>query len=42
MGQSSMIFEPFAVGGCRSYLIGCSDTLSAALDADLITADDFR
>jgi glyoxylase-like metal-dependent hydrolase (beta-lactamase superfamily II)/rhodanese-related sulfurtransferase len=26
-----MIFEQVATGGCQSYLIGCADTLSAAL-----------
>ena len=26
-----MIFEQFAVGGCRSYLVGCADTCAAAL-----------
>ena len=26
-----MIFEHIATGGCQSYLVGCSDTRSAAL-----------
>ncbi|MEI9983554.1 MAG: hypothetical protein WDN69_10320 [Aliidongia sp.] len=26
-----MLFEHVATGGCQSYLIGCADTLSAAL-----------
>ena len=26
-----MIFEQVATGGCQSYLVGCPDTLSAAL-----------
>ena len=26
-----MIFETIETGGCRSYLLGCTDTCSAAL-----------
>lgn len=35
-----MIFEQIATGGCRSYLIGCGDTCSAALiDPELSQID---
>src|SRR3569623_3199491 len=38
-----MIFEQVATGGCQSYLIGCADTLSAALiDPEISQIDRYR
>jgi glyoxylase-like metal-dependent hydrolase (beta-lactamase superfamily II)/rhodanese-related sulfurtransferase len=35
-----MIFEQIAIGGCRSYLVGCADTCAAALiDPELSQID---
>jgi glyoxylase-like metal-dependent hydrolase (beta-lactamase superfamily II)/rhodanese-related sulfurtransferase len=38
-----MIFEQVATGGCRSYLVGCADTLSAALiDPEISQVDRYK
>ena len=38
-----MIFEQVAVGGCRSYLIGCADSCAAALiDPEISQVDRYR
>ena len=38
-----MIFEQMATGGCQSYLVGCSDTLSAALiDPEISQIDRYK
>lgn len=38
-----MIFEQVAAGGCRSYLVGCPDTLSAVLiDPEISQIDRYR
>jgi len=38
-----MIFEQIATGGCQSYLVGCSDTLSAALiDPEISQIDRYK
>jgi glyoxylase-like metal-dependent hydrolase (beta-lactamase superfamily II)/rhodanese-related sulfurtransferase len=38
-----MIFEQIAVGGCRSYLVGCADTCAAALiDPELSQVDRYH
>jgi glyoxylase-like metal-dependent hydrolase (beta-lactamase superfamily II) len=38
-----MIFEQVATGGCQSYLVGCADTLSAALiDPEISQIDRYR
>jgi glyoxylase-like metal-dependent hydrolase (beta-lactamase superfamily II) len=38
-----MIFEQVATGGCQSYLIGCPDTLSAALiDPEISQIDRYK
>jgi glyoxylase-like metal-dependent hydrolase (beta-lactamase superfamily II)/rhodanese-related sulfurtransferase len=38
-----MIFEIFAAGGCRSYLVGCADTCAAILiDPEQSLADRYR
>jgi len=38
-----MIFEQFAVGGCQSYVIGCSETFSGALiDPEIRLIDRYR
>ena len=38
-----MIFEHVTTGGCQSYLIGCPDTLSAALiDPEISQVDRYR
>ncbi|WP_454715640.1 MBL fold metallo-hydrolase [Caulobacter segnis] len=38
-----MIFEQIATGGCRSYLVGCPDTLSAVLiDPEISQVDCYR
>lgn len=38
-----MIFEQIATGGCQSYLIGCADTLSAAvIDPEISQIDRYR
>ena len=38
-----MIFEQVATGGCQSYLVGCADTLSAALiDPEISQIDRYK
>jgi len=38
-----MIFEQVATGGCQSYLVGCGDTLAAALiDPEISQIDRYR
>jgi len=38
-----MIFEQVATGGCQSYLVGCGDTLSAALiDPEISQIDRYK
>ena len=38
-----MIFETFAAGGCRSYVLGCEATRAAVLiDPELSLADRYR
>ena len=38
-----MIFEQVATGGCQSYLIGCADTLGAALiDPEISQVDRYQ
>lgn len=38
-----MIFESFAAGGCRSYLVGCKETLSAVLiDPEISQVDHYQ
>jgi glyoxylase-like metal-dependent hydrolase (beta-lactamase superfamily II)/rhodanese-related sulfurtransferase len=38
-----MIFEQIRTGGCQSYLVGCADTLSAALiDPEISQIDRYR
>lgn len=38
-----MLFETFAAGGCRSYLIGCEESCSAVLiDPELSLVDHYR
>lgn len=38
-----MIFEQIATGGCRSYLVGCPDTLAAVLiDPEISQVDRYR
>jgi glyoxylase-like metal-dependent hydrolase (beta-lactamase superfamily II) len=42
-GAPVMMFEQVATGGCQSYLVGCSDTLSAALiDPEISKIDHYR
>src|SRR3569623_1321596 len=42
-GGAAMIFEQVTTGGCQSYLIGCADTLSAALiDPEIGQVDRYR
>jgi glyoxylase-like metal-dependent hydrolase (beta-lactamase superfamily II) len=42
-GAAAMIFEQVATSGCQSYLIGCADTLSAALiDPEISQIDRYQ
>src|SRR6185295_15698071 len=41
--ETGMIFEQLAVGGCRSYVIGCPATFAAALiDPEIQLVDHYR
>jgi glyoxylase-like metal-dependent hydrolase (beta-lactamase superfamily II)/rhodanese-related sulfurtransferase len=43
IGRAVLIFEQVATGGCQSYLVGCEDTLSAALiDPEISQIDRYR